>query len=118
MAKALFLYSTCEGQTKKIFQHIDGQLDGYDCDFVDLHTIDDIDFEKYERVLVGASIRYGHLNKKLYQFIERNLKAIQTRKAAFFCVNLNARKEDQVKDTTEASAYINTFFTMSTRTLD
>lgn len=113
MAKALFLYSTREGQTKKIFQHIDGQLAGYDCDFVDLHTIDDIDIEKYERVLVGASIRYGHLNKKLYQFIERNLKALQTSKAAFFCVNLTARKEDQGKDTPEGSAYIKTFLKKS-----
>lgn len=113
MAKALFLYSTREGQTKKIFQHIDGQLSGYDCDFVDLHTIDDIDIEKYERVLVGASIRYGHLNKKLYQFIERNLKALQTSKAAFFCVNLTARKEDQGKDTPEGSAYIKTFLKKS-----
>ncbi|MGD8118121.1 menaquinone-dependent protoporphyrinogen IX dehydrogenase [Vibrio sp. TRT 29B02] len=113
MAKALFLYSTREGQTKKIFHHIREQLSDYECDFVDLHTTERVDFEQYERVLVGASIRYGHLNKKLYQFIESNLPALQSSRAAFFCVNLTARKEDQGKDTPEGSAYIKTFLKKS-----
>ena len=33
--------------------------------------------------------------------------------AAFFCVNLTARKEDQGKDTPEGSAYIRTFLKKS-----
>ncbi len=113
MAKALFLYSSREGQTKKIFSHIQTDLSEYDCELLDLHTIDKVDFSQYERVLIGASIRYGHLNKKLYQFIERNLSSLQQSKVAFFCVNLTARKEDQGKDTPEGSAYIKTFLKKS-----
>ncbi|MEX0334963.1 menaquinone-dependent protoporphyrinogen IX dehydrogenase [Vibrio tubiashii] len=113
MAKALFLYSSREGQTKKIFSHIQTELSEYDCELLDLHTIDTVDFSQYERVLIGASIRYGHLNKKLYQFIERNLSSLQQSKVAFFCVNLTARKEDQGKDTPEGSAYIKTFLKKS-----
>jgi len=114
VTKALFLYSTREGQTKKIFHHIAKQMDHLDCEWLDLHKIDDeVDFSQYERILVGASIRYGHLNKKLYRFIERNLSGLQTGKAAFFCVNLTARKEDQGKDTPEGSAYIKTFLKKS-----
>lgn len=113
MAKALFLYSTREGQTKKIFHHIKQQLTDYQCEFVDLHTVDKVDFDQYERVLIGASIRYGHLNKKLYTFIKHNLTALQASKVAFFCVNLTARKEDQGKDTPQGSAYIKTFLKKS-----
>ncbi|KLN65210.1 MULTISPECIES: menaquinone-dependent protoporphyrinogen IX dehydrogenase [Vibrio] len=113
MAKALFLYSSREGQTKKIFNYIQKQMPGFDCELLDLHRIETVDFSQYERVLIGASIRYGHLNKKLYQFIERNLSSLQQSKVAFFCVNLTARKEDQGKDTPEGSAYIKTFLKKS-----
>lgn len=113
MAKALLLYSTREGQTKKILHSIQAQLSEFDCDLVDLHTSGQIDFEQYDRVLIGASIRYGHLNKKLYRFIKDNLDALQASKAAFFCVNLTARKEEQGKDTPEGSAYIKTFLKKS-----
>ncbi|RTZ14035.1 menaquinone-dependent protoporphyrinogen IX dehydrogenase [Vibrio aquaticus] len=113
MSKALFLYSSREGQTKKIFQYIDKHLADFECDVIDLHTVGDVDFSTYDKILVGASIRYGHLNKKLYQFIENNLKQLESTKVAFFCVNLTARKEDQGKDTPEGSAYIKTFLKKS-----
>ncbi|HHF0552488.1 TPA: menaquinone-dependent protoporphyrinogen IX dehydrogenase [Vibrio antiquarius] len=113
MAKALFLYSSREGQTKKILHYIDEQLPDFDCELVDLHNVETIDFSQYDRVLIGASIRYGHLNKKLYQFIERNLNQLEQNKVAFFCVNLTARKEGQGKDTPEGSAYIRKFLIKS-----
>lgn len=98
MKKALFLYSSREGQTKKILNYIEGELSNFECELVDLHTLDAIDFSVYDRVLIGASIRYGHLNKKLYQFIENNRQQLENHtKVAFFCVNLTARKEDKVK---------------------
>ncbi len=68
-----------------------------------------IDWSSYDKVLIGASIRYGHLNKKLYQFIETNLAELNEQKAAFFCVNLTARKPG--KDTPEGSVYVKKFLT-------
>ena len=113
MAKALLLYSTREGQTKKILKFIEKRLSDYECDYIDLHSVENVELNQYDKVLIGASIRYGHLNKKLYKFIERNLNALTESKAAFFCVNLTARKEDQGKDTPEGSAYIKTFLKKS-----
>lgn len=113
MAKALFLYSSREGQTKKILSYIKDELSDFECEIVDLHSAGNLDFSGYDRVLIGASIRYGHLNKKLYQFIEQNLDQLESNKVAFFCVNLTARKEDQGKDTPEGSAYIKTFLKKS-----
>ncbi|MCK6265582.1 menaquinone-dependent protoporphyrinogen IX dehydrogenase [Vibrio sp. ZSDE26] len=111
--KALFLHSSQDGQTKKILHYIEQELSLDECDTKDIHQLGIIDFTQYDRILIGASIRYGHLNKKLYQFIEKNKSALDESKVAFFCVNLTARKEDQGKDTPEGSAYIKTFLKKS-----
>ncbi|PJC85105.1 menaquinone-dependent protoporphyrinogen IX dehydrogenase [Vibrio sp. HA2012] len=113
MKKVLCLYSTTDGQTIKIFKHIQKKLVGYQSELMDLHEASQIDFTLYDRVIIGASVRYGRLNKKLYQFIERNRTQLQNNKVAFFCVNLTARKEAQKKDTPEGSVYIKTFLTKS-----
>ena len=88
-------------------------MNEFECELQNLHSITSVDFAQYDRVLIGASIRYGHLNKKLYQFIDANLTQLQSNKVAFFCVNLTARKEDQGKDTPEGSAYIKKFLLKS-----
>ena len=113
MKKVLFLYSSREGQTIKILHYIETNFSNYQCELVDIHQIEAVDFANYERVLIGASVRYGHLNKKLYQFIERNLAQLNKSKVAFFCVNLTARKEEQSKDTPEGSIYIRKFLQLS-----
>ena len=111
--KVLYLYSSREGQTKKIIGRIAEQLGHNDAASINLHENPDVNLSDYDKVLIGASIRYGHLNKKLYQFIEANQQQLSEMKAAFFCVNLTARKEDQGKDTPEGSAYIKTFLKKS-----
>ncbi|CAH0524307.1 menaquinone-dependent protoporphyrinogen IX dehydrogenase [Vibrio hippocampi] len=113
MAKVLFLYSSREGQTKKIIEHIATSTAGDNAVYVDLHQSPKVDLNDYERVLIGASIRYGRLSKQLYQFIETHQSQLEQAKVAFFCVNLTARKEDQGKDTPEGSVYIKTFLNKS-----
>lgn len=111
--KALLLYSSREGQTKKIIERIATQLAPIECEIADLHITGEVDWAAYDKVLIGASIRYGRFNKELYQFIERNLTPLQRADAAFFCVNLTARKEDQGKDTPQGSVYVQTFLKKS-----
>lgn len=113
MEKALFLYSTREGQTKKILDHIAQQLPLHSIEMMNLLDIEHIELEQYDRILIGASIRYGKLPKKLYQFIDEHHLALSQQKAAFICVNLTARKEAEGKDTPEGSAYIQTFLQKS-----
>lgn len=113
MSKTLLLHSSREGQTKKILAFIEDKLAGHHCETVDLHQVNTIDLLAYDKVVIGASIRYGHLNKKLYRFIERHQQQLEKANVAFFCVNLTARKEDQGKDTPEGSAYVKTFLKKS-----
>ena len=112
MEKALLLHSSTEGQTIKILQYIKEELrDSCECELQDLHLLSAVDFSQYDRVLIGASIRYGHLNKKLYQFIAQNQQQLEQHKVGFFCVNLTARKEG--KNTPETSLYMQKFLKKS-----
>ena len=112
MEKVLLLHSSTDGQTIKILRYIEEQLsESCQCELKDLNLLPKLDFDSYDRVLIGASIRYGHLNKKLYEFIGQNQAALEQHKAGFFCVNLTARKEG--KNTPETSVYIKTFLRKS-----
>ena len=112
MERVLLLHSSREGQTIKILDYIATKLGGdVDCQLVDLHQPLTVSLSDYDRVVIGASIRYGHLNKKLYQFIAQHQAELEQVKAAFFIVNLTARKEG--KDRPETSAYFTKFLLKS-----
>ncbi|PCS21632.1 menaquinone-dependent protoporphyrinogen IX dehydrogenase [Candidatus Enterovibrio escicola] len=112
MGKALLLYSSREGQTVKILRHIENELkETYQCALMDLHDMPEINFHNYNKIMIGASVRYGHFNKKLYQFIDINLAALIAVKSVFFCVNLMARKPE--KDRPETNMYMKKFLSLS-----
>ncbi|SHO56213.1 menaquinone-dependent protoporphyrinogen IX dehydrogenase [Vibrio quintilis] len=113
MKRAIFLYSTREGQTKKILNFIMQSFTEYQCDLVDLHLNPQVDLSVYDKILIAASIRYGHFHPSLYRFIDIHQKELSCSKAAFICVNLTARKEEQLKDTPEGSVYVQTFLKKS-----
>ncbi|MFV0575726.1 MAG: menaquinone-dependent protoporphyrinogen IX dehydrogenase [Vibrio sp.] len=111
MKKNIILYSTCEGQAHKIALHIAQELGAESCELVDLQKNKSVDLTQYDRVILGASIRYGSFNKALYKFIDQHLQQLQQANAYFYGVNLTARKEG--KDTPEGSAYLRKFMKKS-----
>ncbi|MGL6176889.1 MAG: menaquinone-dependent protoporphyrinogen IX dehydrogenase [Vibrionaceae bacterium] len=113
MKKALLLYASTDGHTVKILHFIAQKIEQhYDVVIKDLRTLDKVDCAVYDKVLVGASVRYGRLDKKLYQFAKKNALQLQKSNAAFFCVNLTARK--QGKDSVQTCSYMQTFLQKST----
>ena len=72
MKKCLIIYSTTDGHTKKICEHIIDQLEGLQETV--LMTISDTSQEeltKYDNIIVGASIRYGKHKKEVHEFIKK-----------------------------------------------
>ena len=102
--KTLILYSSHDGQTKKISEFLTALLEG-DVTVDSLH--EDYDIHDFDRIVIGASIRYGHFNKKLYRFVENNAIYFEQKKTAFFGVNLTARKEG--KNDPETNVYVRKF---------
>ncbi|OOF55326.1 protoporphyrinogen oxidase [Rodentibacter genomosp. 2] len=102
--KTLILYSSHDGQTKKISEFLTALLNGEV--LVDALR-EDYDIETFDQVIIGASIRYGHFSKTLDRFVVRNRVHLEQKRAVFFSVNLTARKEG--KDNPETNVYVRKF---------
>ena len=112
MKKMLVLYSTVDGQTLKIIKAIEESIaDKYHCEVMSLEECQHLDMAIFDKVVIGGSVRYGHLNKKLYQFVATHKEELEVKDNSFFCVNLTARKAE--KNTPETNAYMQTFLEKS-----
>lgn len=107
--KTLILFSTRDGQTREIASFLASELkeQGIDTDTIDLNRTNEIDWPLYDRVVIGASIRYGHFHPALERFVKKHLQALQALPGAFFSVNLVARKPE--KRTPQTNSYTRKF---------
>jgi len=109
MAGSLIVYSTVDGHTKAIADRLRDQLAARG-GAVTLAPIDKrpgTALSAFDRIVVGACIRYGKHRPEVYDFIERNAGVLQRRPNAFFSVNVVARKPG--KDTPEGNPYVRKF---------
>tara|TARA_Y100001970_G_C13802612_1_gene635857 strand:+ start:36 stop:563 length:528 start_codon:yes stop_codon:yes gene_type:complete len=112
MSSFLIIYSSTDGHTKTICERITNFLN--DENLVELVSLEDtrkINLSNFEKIIIGASIRYGKHSKKLYKFINSNKKILNQKQSAFFSVNVVARKQE--KNTAETNPYINKFLKIS-----
>ncbi|MDD5176879.1 MAG: menaquinone-dependent protoporphyrinogen IX dehydrogenase [Sterolibacterium sp.] len=95
--KILILYSTTDGHTKVICHRLQ-QVIEQDSHQVTLVPIDewvDLDLMAFDKIVIGASIRYGKHSPKVFNFINRNLSLLDMKPNAFFSVNVVARKPEK-----------------------
>tara|TARA_B100000674_G_scaffold292308_1_gene242380 strand:- start:366 stop:887 length:522 start_codon:yes stop_codon:yes gene_type:complete len=102
---SLIIYSTTDGQTKKICELIkENSINKNSYEIIPLDEAFSKKIEKYDQIIIGASIRYGRHNSKVYKFIQNNKYILDKKKSAFFSVNVVARKSE--KNTPETNPYI------------
>ncbi len=108
-AKTIMIYATTDGHTRKICDTLKEVLHKHDQP-VDLINIEDFkgDLSPYERVIIGASIRYGVHDKKIIELINTRQAELEAKRTAFFSVNLVARKPE--KSSPETNPYVVKFF--------
>ena len=105
---SLIIYSTTDGQTKKICETLkEHSIDKNFYEIISLEEAFNKEIKKYEKIIIGASIRYGRHSSKVYEFIESNKNVLEKKKSAFFSVNVVARKPD--KSTPDTNPYIRKF---------
>ena len=66
-----------------------------------------VDLQSFDKIVVGASIRYGKHNREVYDFIKRNEQLLDSKPNAFFSVNVVARKPE--KNQPETNPYLKKF---------
>ena len=105
--KSVIIYSTTDGHTKKICDFINSNSNKNNFEVLSINHISDLDIEKYELIVLGASIRYGKYSPLVFKFVKNYKKILIKKKNAFFSVNVVARKPE--KSSPETNPYIQKF---------
>ena len=105
MEKSLLIYSTVDGQTEAICRRMASCAKNTSVDVISISNVRNLD--DYKTIIIGASIRYGKYRNELYNFINENLLVLESKKNAFFSVNVVARKPE--KNTPNTNPYMKKF---------
>ena len=109
MANILIMYSTTDGHTLEICQYLKNIIEGDD-NIVTLQSMDihsNVDMTAFDKIVLGASIRYGKHSQQVYEHIKRYQQILDSKPKAFFSVNVVARKPG--KNTPETNPYLKKF---------
>lgn len=102
--KTLILYLTRDGQTRKIAEKIADIIGN--TTLISLREQPNLPINtlnEFDQIIIGASIRYGHFDPILERFIQQHAEILNTKKSAFFSVNLTARKAN--RNTPQTNTY-------------
>jgi menaquinone-dependent protoporphyrinogen oxidase len=97
MTRILILYSSTDGHTITICNRLKQVIEEGGRQ-VTVSPVDDwrqLDFQAFDKIVVGASIRYGKHGKPVYEFVNAALPLLEAKPSAFFSVNIVARKADK-----------------------
>lgn len=109
MSKILFLYSTIDGHTLKICRRLQQVVEGagHQATLAALEDHAGIELAAFDKIVVGASIRYGRHRPQVAEFMRAHRRMLEAKPSAFFSVNIVARKPD--KNTPDTNPYVGKF---------
>ena len=112
MKNTLIIYSTTDGQTKRICDRLIGFSDKKKgITLCAIENASEKALDQYSKVVIGASIRYGKHSPLVYEFIELNREELEKKQTAFFTVNVVARKKE--KNRPDTNPYMKKFLEIS-----
>lgn len=109
MSRILLLYSTTDGHTVKICNRLQQVIEQQPHQ-VTLASVKDshgVELSSFDKIVIGASIRYGKHSPLVIDFIKRNAQLLDSKSNAFFSVNIVARKPE--KNTPDTNPYMQKF---------
>jgi menaquinone-dependent protoporphyrinogen oxidase len=109
MPRVLIVYSTTDGHTLKICQRLREAIEpsGTQVHIVSVAEADAVDLGSYDKIVVGASIRYGRHSQAIREFVDARTDQLAAKPNAFFSVNIVARKPE--KNRPETNPYLRKF---------
>ena len=113
MPAILLLYSTVDGHTLTICQHIRrvAEIEGNSVTLCSIEDAGDINLALFDTIVIGASIRYGKHRPSVFEFVEKHRAHLDSKPTAFFTVNIVARKPE--KNRPETNPYLKKFLQQS-----
>jgi menaquinone-dependent protoporphyrinogen oxidase len=109
MAKILLLYSTTDGHTLAICRRLAEVIEGHghDVALVPVADADTLGLDEFDKIIIGASIRYGRHSSLVLDFVRRNRRLLDARPSGFFSVSVVARKPG--RNTPDTNPYLRKF---------
>lgn len=109
MTSILIVYSSHDGQTTKICQKLQEVIQsvGQQVRLTSVEQVAQVDVNQFDKVVVGASIRYGKHSAAIIDFIKNNQAILDSKPNAFFSVNVVARKPE--KSSSQTNPYMQRF---------
>jgi menaquinone-dependent protoporphyrinogen oxidase len=109
MAKILLLYSSTDGHTLTICRRLRQVIEvhGHDLALVAIADADGVDLTAFDKILIGARVRYGRHDPLLRDFVRRHRDTLESRPSGFFSVSVVARKPG--RNTPETNPYLRAF---------
>lgn len=106
MSKILILYSTVDGHTLRICERLCAVAEGAGHRVTVLALKDNagVDLAAYDKIVIGASIRYGKHRQYVIDFMRARRALLEARPCAFFSVNIVARKS--TRNTPDTNPYV------------
>ena len=104
MSKIVMIYSTTDGQTKRILEYIKVELGGSDVEISSISRANELELTNFDKVVLGASIRYGKHKPEVFDFVKSQRETLEEKETFFFSVNVVARKPD--KNTPATNPYM------------
>lgn len=109
MSRFLIAWSTTDGHTPRICERLRREIEtrGHAVTVAPLAEADALDLTGFDRIVIGASIRYGKHQPQVARFIARHQAQLERADGAFFTVNIVARKPE--KNTPATNPYLRKF---------
>tara|TARA_B100000575_G_C22900525_1_gene523506 strand:+ start:123 stop:635 length:513 start_codon:yes stop_codon:yes gene_type:complete len=99
------IHSSIDGQTEKICGHLEKICETkHKVELVSINNVDEIELSIYDKIVIGASVRYGKHRNTVYQFVKDRLDVLNKKQTYFFSVNVVARKKE--KNTPDTNPYL------------
>ncbi len=102
--KKIFIYSSSNGQSLKICETLNEEKDSL---ILNIERLNSVNLDNFDQIIIGASVKYGDHNKKIYNFVKNNKILLKRKKTVFFSVNATARKSE--KNQPNTNPYITKF---------
>jgi menaquinone-dependent protoporphyrinogen oxidase len=106
MSNILIIYSTTDGHTREICQRLKSVIESeqHQASLASIKASGELDLHAFDKIVIGASIRYGKHSPLVTEFIRRNEQLLNAKRNAFFSVNVVARKPE--KSRPETNPYV------------
>lgn len=96
--KTAIIYMSKHGTTEKITKLLSDKIEN--STMFNLSSSSSIVFENYDTIIIGGSIHVGSMQKKLKQFIAKNIDVLLTKRTALFmvCMDKTDKRNEQFEN--------------------